>query len=206
MKIRRTIISVPPPRPIKIRALPLADVASSLSGLARTGVSRVFAKLQDDATGFVTIDYRVTINSVSAADFSAWRMQVVQILGRDIEAKIEQHAEAATTSSSTGLAVDPSAYALAVFAFVMTGCHSSYDDRDLVRFSPNDHERNENFSRVMTSIHRLNSELRTYTGRLEVEASNRQKEVFIPTTYFDFQDDRVVAFTGPKHLVVGVGA
>lgn len=156
-----------------------------LSGTLYQGHTGVFAKLQRQADGNVTLRFSIKVHTVTRDAFENWRRAVTQMLGPALEKKIARR-----SGFFPDEVVDISAYALAVFFSVFNHAPKDAKRPEKACFRA----RNQPQQAFLNSIYALETSVQTFEGQLIATPEVTEVRAYIPASYFQFAGGVVTPF------------
>lgn len=182
-----------------------------LNGNVSNGITEIYAEISNAKSITTEIDFVVDVNSIDDESFNKWRNDVKSILGEEaiglIETKIISEMPYA---GELNFGLYMPRYSLFVFeyAFNLDLNIDPYLNYSNVPF------KTENCSRkscqlVMESVYQLESSMIHYQGKLIATDLYPKSTAYIPVTYFEFSDGKIVSFAGycgPLTIIDKIGS
>jgi hypothetical protein len=200
--------------PTPTKHSPLAQekiIQFPLSGNVSNGITEIFAEISNAKSITTEIDFVVDVNSIDNESFCKWKVEVTSILGEEAIGLIETKIIAEMPyAGELNFGLYMPKYSLLVFEYAMNLDLNidPYLNYSNIPFNTENCTR-KSYQSIMDSIYQLESTMVHYQGKLIATELYPKSTAYIPVTYFEFSDGKIVSFAGyngPLTIIDRIGS
>jgi len=174
------------------------------------GFTEVFTNTSDAKNSKSEIDFEICVNSISVDTFNHWKIQITELLGKEIISLIEAEIISLANGGKFKFEQYMPMYSLLVAEYALNGDFNikKYFNKSNIPVDCNLSSSNK-CNPILESIYKLESSMVHFQGKIIVKDLHPESKAYIPVTFFKFSDHKIVSFVaynGPVTIINQSGA